>query len=68
MPNIRVQALAVKLGSVTGMDLAQMNRAHLPRWLNIGLWIMAEAAIICTDIGQVRLLRDPTSQQFTHQL
>jgi metal iron transporter len=35
------------------MDLAQMNRAYLPRWLNIFLWIIAEAAIICTDVGQV---------------
>jgi metal iron transporter len=35
------------------MDLAQMNRAYLPRWLNIGLYLMAEAAIVCTDIGQV---------------
>ena len=35
------------------MDLAQMNRAYLPRWLNIGLYMMAEAAIVCTDIGQV---------------
>ena len=47
------QALAVKLGAVTGLDMAQMNRAYLPRWLNIGLWAMAEAAIVCTDIGQV---------------
>jgi metal iron transporter len=30
-----------------------MNRAFLPRWLNIGLYLMAEAAIVCTDIGQV---------------
>lgn len=36
------------------MDLAQMNRAFLPRWLNIALWLMAEASIICTDISQVR--------------
>src|SRR4051794_38029915 len=35
------------------MNLAQMNRAHMPKWLNIIFWIMAEAAIICTDIGQV---------------
>ena len=48
------QALAVKLGCVTGMDLAQMNRAHLPTWANWFLYIIAEAAIICTDIGQVR--------------
>ncbi|KUJ11827.1 natural resistance-associated macrophage protein [Mollisia scopiformis] len=50
---IFLQSLAVKLGTVTGMDLAQMNRAHLPSWLNIGLWIMGEAMIVCTDIGQV---------------
>ena len=37
------------------MDLAQMNRAHLPRWMNLGIYILAEAAIICTDIGQVSL-------------
>lgn len=30
-----------------------MNRAYLPRWLNIALYLMAEAAIVCTDIGQV---------------
>ncbi|KAI9648098.1 hypothetical protein NHQ30_002727 [Ciborinia camelliae] len=46
-------ALSTKLGCVTGMDLAQMNRAHLHPWLNIALYILAEAAIICTDIGQV---------------
>jgi metal iron transporter len=36
------------------MDLAQINRAHLPRWLNIIIYMMAEASIVCTDIGQVR--------------
>ena len=30
-----------------------MNRAYLPKWLNWGLYAMAEAAIVCTDIGQV---------------
>ncbi|MCJ1380699.1 hypothetical protein MMC17_003807 [Xylographa soralifera] len=50
---IYLQALSVKLGSITGMDLAQMNRAHLPRWLNLALYFLAEASIICTDIGQV---------------
>jgi metal iron transporter len=43
----------VKLGSVTGMTLAQMNRAYMPRWLNYALWVLAEASIICTDVGQV---------------
>jgi metal iron transporter len=31
-----------------------MNRDYLPRWLNYFLYVIAEAAIICTDIGQVR--------------
>ncbi|KAF4635291.1 hypothetical protein G7Y89_g2807 [Cudoniella acicularis] len=48
-----LQALSTKLGCVTGMDLAQMNRAFLPRWLNIALWLVAEASIVCTDISQV---------------
>jgi metal iron transporter len=34
-----IQALAAKLGSVTEMDLSQMNRAQLPSWLNYGLWL-----------------------------
>jgi metal iron transporter len=49
----KTQALSAKLGCVTGLTLAEMHRTHLPRWLNIFLWLMAEAAIICTDIGQV---------------
>lgn len=51
--SIYLQALACKLGCVTGMDLAQMNRAHLHRWLNIVTYLFAEAGIICADISQV---------------
>lgn len=51
---ILFQSLCIKLGSVTGRDLAQNCRAHLPRWLNIILYIFAEAAIIATDISEVR--------------
>ena len=50
---IVLQTLAVRLGTVTGMDLAQSCRAFLPRRLNIFLYIMAEAAIIATDIAEV---------------
>ena len=49
-----LQSLAVRLGTVTGMNLAQHCRAHLPRWLNIVLYILGEAAIIATDIAEVR--------------
>ncbi|KAH8817044.1 natural resistance-associated macrophage protein-domain-containing protein [Xylogone sp. PMI_703] len=51
--SIYLQVLAVKLGAVTGLNLAEMNRAYLPKWLNWFLYAIAEAAIICTDIGQV---------------
>ena len=50
---IVLQSLAVRLGSVTGLNLAEHCRAHLPRWLNIALYILGEAAIIATDIAEV---------------
>ena len=50
---ILLQSLAVRLGTVTGLNLAENCRAHLPRWLNIILYIMGEAAIVATDIAEV---------------
>lgn len=52
---IVLQSLAVRLGTVTGLNLAQHCRAHLPRWLNIILYIVGECAIIATDIAEVSL-------------
>ena len=51
---ILLQSLAVRLGTVTGLNLAENCRAHLPRWLNVVLYVMGEAAIIATDIAEVR--------------
>jgi hypothetical protein len=50
---IILQVLAVRLGTVTGMNLAEHCRAHLPRWLNWALYILAECAVIATDIAEV---------------
>ncbi|MCJ1284362.1 hypothetical protein MMC26_003693 [Xylographa opegraphella] len=50
---IILQVLAVRLGTVTGLDLAEHCRLFLPKWLNIFLYILAEAAIIATDIAEV---------------
>ncbi|MCJ1246331.1 hypothetical protein MMC30_003538 [Trapelia coarctata] len=50
---IVLQSLAVRLGTVTGLNLAEHCRAHLPRWLNYVLYIFAESAIIATDIAEV---------------
>ena len=54
---ILLQSLAVRLGTVTGLNLAENCREHLPRWLNIVLYIMGEAAIIATDIAEVSVLQ-----------
>ncbi|KAI8635673.1 natural resistance-associated macrophage protein [Xylariaceae sp. FL1651] len=50
---VLLQCLAVKLGTVTGLNLAEACRAFLPRWLNYFLYFLAEAAIIATDIAEV---------------
>ncbi|KAL8763258.1 MAG: hypothetical protein Q9184_000898 [Pyrenodesmia sp. 2 TL-2023] len=50
---ILLQSLAVRLGTVTGLNLAESCRAYLPGWLNIALYLLAEGAIIATDIAEV---------------
>jgi NRAMP (natural resistance-associated macrophage protein)-like metal ion transporter len=59
---IFLQSLCIKLGSVTGMNLAENCKANLPPWLNIVLYVFAEAAIIATDIAEVRYDTIPTSK------
>lgn len=48
-----LQCLCVKLGTVTGLDLAEMCRMILPWWLNLLLYVCAEFAIIATDLAEV---------------
>ncbi|KZZ95593.1 Natural resistance-associated macrophage protein [Ascosphaera apis ARSEF 7405] len=50
---IFLQSLCVKLGTVTGLNLAEMCRLHLPRWLTYILYVLAELAIIATDVSEV---------------
>lgn len=52
---IFLQWLCIKLGTVTGLNLAEHCREHLPRWLNYLLYFLAECAIIATDIAEVKL-------------
>ncbi|KAK6957035.1 hypothetical protein Daesc_002320 [Daldinia eschscholtzii] len=49
---IFLQCLSIKLGTVTGLNLAEACRAFLPRWLNYFMYFLAEAAIIATDIAE----------------
>ena len=50
---IFLQTLCIKLGSVTGYDLARSCREFLPKYLNWALWVLAECAIIATDVAEV---------------
>ncbi|KAK5111371.1 hypothetical protein LTR62_005211 [Meristemomyces frigidus] len=50
---IFLQSLCIRLGTVTGKNLAEMYRAEMPPWLNYALYALAEAAIIATDIAEV---------------
>ncbi len=48
-----LQALAAKLGIVTGLDLAQACRAHYRPPVRIALWVLCEFAIIACDLAEV---------------
>lgn len=50
---IFLQSLSIKLGTVTGLNLAESCREFLPRWMNYALYFLAEVAIIATDIAEV---------------
>lgn len=43
----------MRLGSITGLDLAQANHKWLPRWLELFIYAWAEAAVIAADISAV---------------
>jgi manganese transport protein len=48
-----LQALAAKLGIVTGLDLAQACREHYSKPVRIGLWLLCELAIVACDLAEV---------------
>ncbi len=50
---ILLQHLCVKLGVVTGRDLAQACRDHYPKPVVWGLWVLCEAAIAACDLAEV---------------
>ncbi len=50
---IVLQALSLKLGVVTGRDLAQACRDHYNKPVGFGLWVLAEIAISATDLAEV---------------
>ena len=50
---IVLQTLAARLGVASGRDLAQIARDHYSPPVTIGLWGLAEIAIIACDIAEV---------------
>ena len=50
---ILLQSLAVKLGVVTGRDLAQACRDHYSRPVSFVLWVLCEVAIAACDLAEV---------------
>ncbi|MEV4279810.1 Nramp family divalent metal transporter [Actinoplanes xinjiangensis] len=48
-----IQSLSAKLGLVTGRDLPEMCRAHLPRWVSRILWVQAELVAMATDLAEI---------------
>jgi manganese transport protein len=50
---IVLQSLCVRLAIASGRDLAQACRDAFPKPVALGLWFLAELAIIATDIAEV---------------
>ena len=50
---ILLQSLAMRLGLVTGRDLAQLARDRYPRGVTLMLWLLAEIAIVACDVAEV---------------
>ncbi|MEO8277078.1 MAG: Nramp family divalent metal transporter [Thermoanaerobaculia bacterium] len=48
-----LQSLCVKLGVVTGRDLAQACREHYSKPVSVVLWLLCEIAIIACDLAEV---------------
>jgi len=50
---VLLQGLALKLGIVTGRDLAQACRDHYSKRVSFALWILCEIAIAACDLAEV---------------
>ena len=50
---ILLQALALRLGIVSGRDLAQACRDHYSRPVSFALWVLCEIAIAACDLAEV---------------
>lgn len=47
-----IQTLSAKLGIASGMNLAEHCRAHFPRPLVLGIWVLMEIVAMATDLAE----------------
>ena len=47
-----IQYLSAKLGIITGKDLAEHLRDHLPKWAVVPYWLQAEVIAMATDLAE----------------
>ena len=47
-----IQYLSAKVGIVTGRNLPELCREHLPRPVSLGLWVQAELIAMATDLAE----------------
>lgn len=47
-----IQTLSAKLGIATGMNLAEHCRAHFPRPIALGMWVLMELVAMATDLAE----------------
>ena len=47
------QALAARIGIVTGHSLASLCRSHFPRPVVLAMWVASEAAAMATDLAEL---------------
>jgi manganese transport protein len=50
---IVLQIMTARLGIATGKDLAQLCRERYSKPTTLGLWVMAELAVIATDLAEL---------------
>ncbi len=47
-----IQTLSAKLGIATGANLAEQCRAHFPRPVVLGMWVLMEVVAMATDLAE----------------
>lgn len=47
-----IQAVSAKLGIATGLNLAEQCRAHFPRPVVLGMWVLMELVAMATDLAE----------------